>query len=90
MAMKPVIHLKVGDRITPIRTIVPATIKNWPHASECADIGGGLMPRVAELKIVEIGKTPGNMWVRAELPGRSPPAFLKIAGEILSLNFHLL
>jgi hypothetical protein len=41
----------------------------------------------AELTVVEVSKTPGNLWARAELPGRHPPAFLKIAGEEFALNF---
>jgi hypothetical protein len=87
MGMKPIVQLKIGDRITPIRMIVPAAVKHWRYARESDDISGGIMPG-ADLTIVAIGTQPGQMWVRIQLPGRSPPGVLKIAGEELGSNFR--
>ena len=84
-----IVELKIGQLITPIRTIDGVMISHWVYSKECADIGGGLLPG-AELRIVEISKMPGSMWVCAELPGRYPPATLKIAGEEYALNFRVL
>jgi hypothetical protein len=61
---------------------------HWRFAAECAAIGGGLMPG-PELRVVKVSKAPGNLWVWAELPGRDPPAFLKIAGEEYAPNFKM-
>ena len=81
--------LKLNQYLTPVRLINPRQVSYWRHARECADIGGGVMPG-AELKVMEISKLAGNMWVRVELPGRYPPASLKITGEELSSNFRVL
>jgi hypothetical protein len=89
MAMKPIIQLKIGDRITPIRMIVPAAVRHWRYAHESDDISGGIMPG-ADLTIVALGTQPGQMRVRVQLPGRTPPGFLKIAGEELGLNFRII
>jgi hypothetical protein len=87
--MKPVYQLEVGQCITPKWVIDSTRVLGWAHARECANVGGGLMPG-AELSIVEIMALPGRApWVRVQLPGRYPPAFLKISGEELSRNFDL-
>jgi hypothetical protein len=44
MGMKPIVQLKIGDRITPIRMIVPTAVKHWRYARESDDISGGIMP----------------------------------------------
>jgi hypothetical protein len=82
-----IIALNIGQSITPRRYVNPVMVSHWKYAKECASIGGGLMPG-ADLKIVAISKTPGQMWVQVELPGRHPPATLKIAGEEYANNFH--
>jgi hypothetical protein len=87
MNMKPIVQLKIGDRITPIRMIIPAAVKNWRYAAESDSIGGGLMPGT-DLQIVGLGTEPGQLWVRAQLPGRTPHAFLKISGEEPAWNFR--
>lgn len=84
-----IINLQVGKSITPLRQINPTMVAHWKYSKECASIGGGLMPGAA-LKIAEISKIPGKMWVRAEIPGRTPTAFLKISGEEYALNFRAL
>jgi hypothetical protein len=84
-----IVNLQVGKFITPIRHINPTMVSHWKYSAECASIGGGLLPG-AELRIAEISKIPGSMWVRAEMPGRTPVASLKIAGEEYALNFRLL
>ena len=82
-----IIALNPGDTITPKRQLNRIMLSHWRFYAECADIGGGLMPG-AQLTVVEVSKTPGNLWVRAEVPGRHPAAFLKIAGEEFALNFN--
>jgi hypothetical protein len=81
-----IIELNAGDRITLIRALNRIMVSHWRFAKDCADIGGGLMPG-AELTVVEVNKAPGQLWLRAELPGRDPPACLKIAGEEYAPNF---
>jgi len=83
-----IIRLNAGDVITPARVLNKVMVSHWRFAAECDSIGGGLMPG-AELKVVEVSKAPGNLWVRAQLPGRDPAAFLKIAGEEYALNFKM-
>jgi hypothetical protein len=83
-----IIALNPGQLITPIRVINRTMVSHWKYAAENADVGGGLLPG-AELTITEVSKRPGHLWVRAELPGRSPPATLKISGEEYALNFRL-
>ncbi|CAN5298694.1 hypothetical protein BH11PSE10_BH11PSE10_05580 [soil metagenome] len=82
-----IINLQAGGNITPLRHINPTMVTHWKYAKECASIGGGLLPG-AELRIAEVSKIPGAMWVRVEIPGRDPVAFLKIAGEEYALNFR--
>ena len=81
-----IVELNPADMITPIRVLNKVMLSHWRFATECADIGGGLMPG-AELSVVEVNKAPGKLWVRVELPGRDPSAFLKVAGEEYALNF---
>jgi hypothetical protein len=88
MPSKPIPQLRPGEILSPTRAINPAMVSNWVYAKECADIRGGMVPG-AELRIVETCVTPGKMWVRVEIVGRQPAAFLKIAGENLSNNFDL-
>jgi hypothetical protein len=84
-----IIALKVGQYITPTRILNSAAVAYWRYASECADIGGGLMPG-AELRVVATSAQPGRRWVCAEIPGRYPTASLKISGEEYAGNFRLL
>lgn len=79
--------LQIGQSITPRRVINPVVVTYWQFAKECGDILGGLTPGM-DLKIVAIDKTPGRMWVQVALPGRTPPATLKIAGEEYAHNFQ--
>jgi hypothetical protein len=82
-----IINLQIGQAITPTRHINPTMVAHWKYAKECAGVGGGLLPG-AELRIVDLSKIPGAMWVRVELPGRIPPATIKIAGEEYGQNFR--
>lgn len=84
-----IINLQVGKSITALRFINPAMVSHWKYAKECASVGGGLMQGTA-LQIAEVSKVPGAMWVRAEIPGRTPAAFLKISGEEYAHNFRAL
>jgi hypothetical protein len=84
-----ILLLNPGQYITPTRQINRTMVSHWRFAKECDDIGGGMMPG-AELKVVEVGKAAGNMWVKAELSGRYPSAFIKIAGEEFAWNFRFL
>ena len=73
--------------ITPTRLIENARVRQWKYALECADLGGGLMPG-AQLRITEVGKAPGQMFVVAQLPGTDPPRCLKISGEEFARCFR--
>ena len=84
-----IITFRAGQFITPLRDINPTMISHWRYAKECASVGGGLLPG-AELKIDELSKIPGAMWLRVEIPGRHPVARLKISGEEFAVNFRLL
>lgn len=81
------IHVKAGQAITPTRLINPTMVRHWKYARECATIGGGLMPG-ARLKVVLVSNTPGNVWVKVEVPGSDPVTTLKIAGEEYAHNFR--
>lgn len=84
-----IINLQIGMNITPVRHINPIMVSHWKYASECANVGGGLMPG-AIMRITEISKVAGAMWVRVEIPGRIPSAHLKIAGAEFGSNFRVL
>jgi hypothetical protein len=79
-------RLKQGQLIRPIRTINPTMVSHWKYSQDCASIGGGLT-EAARLTVAEICTTPGQMWVRAVIPGSTPPRYLKIAGEEYARNF---
>lgn len=74
----------VGDRIKNRLPLNSVKVSNWKFAKECDSIGGGIMPGTV-FTVAEVNK-PG-LWVRVEIPGRSPPGYLKIAGDELSGNF---
>lgn len=84
--MTPVVQLKVGNVIRPVRVLNRTMAANWLYGGECADIGGGIVAG-AEMAIVELSVLPGKAWVRVAIPERDPPAYLKIAGGELSSNF---
>jgi hypothetical protein len=83
----PIIHLSAGEEITPRVPINDVRARNWKHHSECDPIHGTLIPG-ARLRIVEVSKRPGAMWVRVQIPGRSPAAFLKLAGDEYASAFQ--
>ena len=83
-----IINLIVGQFIAPTRVLNNNQVRHWKFANECADIGGGIMQGTV-LKIIDINKVPGNMWVKVELPHSSPPRFLKISGEEFAHNFRI-
>jgi len=89
MAMPPIIQLKIGDRVKPRFVINPVKARNWKFARDSADIGGGLMPQ-AELVVAETSTRMGDLWVKLSLPGRDPPAYLKLAGDELGGNFDFI
>lgn len=89
MAEKSIVSLKPGDKITPLRLVSPEAVAQWAYASECASVGGGLMPG-AELIVESVCIGPGPMWVRAQLPRREPPGYIKIPGEAMGANFKIL
>jgi hypothetical protein len=68
------------------RLLTDGVVKHWRYASECASLGGGLMPG-SSLSVVEVGKTANVHWrVKLDIPGRSPSASLKVSGEELGMN----
>ncbi|MCP1831643.1 hypothetical protein ACVW1B_004423 [Bradyrhizobium sp. USDA 4502] len=86
--MKPFIQLRKGDSVRNKKLLTDAITKFWRFGSECSSLGGGLMPATV-LLITEISTRMGDQWVKLEIPGRSPKAMLKVAGEELPNNFDL-
>ena len=82
-----ILALKLGDSISPIRPLTASMMRQWSFASQCDNLNGGLMPG-ARLEVIEVCKKPGEMWVRAQLLGHDPAAFIKIAGEEFGHNFR--
>jgi hypothetical protein len=76
----PINRLSGGEEITPRFPINDSRTSNWKYRSECDAIGSTIVPG-ALLKVVDVSKQPGAMRVRVQIPGRSPAAFLKLAGE---------
>lgn len=83
----PIIQLMGGETICPRVPITDARVRNWKYAAECSQIYGTLAPG-ARLTIVEVCKQAGAMWVRAQIPGRDPAGYLKIAGDEYAAAFH--
>jgi hypothetical protein len=82
-----IINLVVGKFIAPTRVLNNTQVQHWKYAKECANIGGGINSGTL-LKIIEVCKVPGNMWVKVELPHTSPPKSIKISGEEFAHNFR--
>lgn len=76
--------LRKGDRVSLRRNLNPTMVSNWKFAKECAGIGGGIM---AGTVFMVADFNTRELWVSLEIPGRSPPAFLKVAGVEISGNF---
>lgn len=83
----PIVKLNGGEEITPRVRIDHVVSSHWKHRSECDPLHGTLIPG-ARLKVVEVSKRPGAMWVRVQIPGRTPAAFLKLAGDEYASAFQ--
>ena len=85
----PVYKLEPGARITPKSFLTDEIVGRWTYAKESAQIGGGLVGGTAILEVAETSgiSHSGGTWVRVLLPGRDPPASLKLSGEEYTLNF---
>lgn len=83
----PILHLRGGEEITPRVPLTDARTRQWRYASECDRIHGTLITG-ARLRVVEFSTLPGNMWVKVQIPGRTPPGYLKIAGEEYAAAFQ--
>lgn len=85
----PLFQIKLGALITPKFDLKSAAIQHWKYASECADIGGGLIGCTARLVVVE--KSPlesrSEIWIKVAIEGMSPPRILKLSGEEYALKF---
>jgi len=79
----PIHLLKLGDLITPRFFINNDRVKHWTFASECDDVGGGMVAHTAQLKVVEISRHKMNEWpwIRVEMTTFDPPRFLKLSAE---------
>jgi GH24 family phage-related lysozyme (muramidase) len=86
--MRPVIQLAVGDDIAARHGIGPERVRSWRYAAECPRQFFPV-PAHGVLKIFELDRTPGSPWVKAYLPNTHDTMFLKISGEELAMNFHL-
>ena len=88
ISMRPVVQLGVGDAIAAKHGIGPERVRFWRYAAECPRQFFPV-PAHAVLKIFELNRTPGSPWVKAYLPNTHDTMFLKISGEELAMNFHL-
>jgi hypothetical protein len=79
--------LKKGDIVRLTRMINPTMVSHWKYGKECAQIGAGLAEGT-RLTVEEVHATPGDMWVRVQIPGRQPPGYLKVAGEEYAHSFQ--
>jgi len=79
----PLYLVQIGSFITPKNLITNQVIRNWKYAGECADVGGGIIPRQALLRIIEKSPVTNNTapWVKIALPGVTPIKTLKLSGE---------
>jgi len=81
------ITIDEGDSIISTRLLEDSRIKHWKYGKECQNHGGSFMPGT-KFKVVELNKSPGNMWVKAEIPGSDPAQYIKITGEEFANNFE--
>lgn len=73
-----------GDRVKLRLAINQTKVSNWKYARDCDSIGGGIMPGTV-FTVSDVNRR--ELWIKIEIPGRSPPAFLKVTGAELSSNF---
>lgn len=76
--------LRPGMQIMPRMMISPQKAAHWSYANTNPSVMGGMLPNTL-LRVVEISISPP--FVCLEIPGRTPPAFLKVTGEELAMNF---
>ena len=82
-----IINLQKGQSIFSKRLLTEGMMRHWKYAQETAQLGGGFMLNTG-FKIAEVNwATPGNMWVKVEVPGSHPTRYIKISGEEFSWNF---
>jgi hypothetical protein len=81
-------RLQPGDKVKSLHEINAARIRHWKYITECADVGGGIMPGV-EFTVTDVHKDPTQPWVRLKIPFKSPDAFLKVSGQELATVFTM-
>lgn len=65
--MKPIINLKIGDKISPRFKIEVLRVQNWEYSNECPSRFSPVLVE-SQLEIFEKDATPGKAWVKAYLP----------------------
>ena len=98
---KPIIDLRIGDTVMNLREIRssnPTTnpsgeifyvICNRAYASENAGLGYLRVAPSASWVISDIFIAPEEKWVKLQVPGRDPPAHLKVAGGDFGVSFTM-
>lgn len=87
MGMRPVHLLRIGGFVKPRFDIDDARIAHWKYKRDRASLGGG-MTRYTKLKIVDTSDGATTAWVKLDIPGRRPAAYLKVSGEETSWCFE--
>ena len=87
ISMKPIIQLKVGDRISPRFQIDKIRVSNWKYAGECPS-NFSPFPSGSHFEIHETCTKPGDQWVKAYAPNTHNTMSFKIAGAELSAVFQ--
>lgn len=69
-----------GMTISPTTVLTNFGVKSWRYGRECCDIA---IPVAAgtPLKIKEVSRLPGDIWIKAALPESYPPRCLKISRD---------
>ena len=86
--MKPIVQLRPGNKVKTKRTLNDQIIKFWRYARENGNRRNTMLSGTI-LTITETNPGPGNSWVKLEIPGTHPPAFLKVSGQELAGQFDL-
>ncbi|MEO5684597.1 MAG: hypothetical protein ABIQ88_18290 [Chitinophagaceae bacterium] len=79
--------LSAGDSVITLRLIPDGMIQHWKFKNECRHQGASFAAG-AVFKVIEVGKIPGNMWVKLAIPGSSPVRTIKVAGGEFAHNFR--
>lgn len=82
------INLQPGDIIALKRELIALRFPHMKYYKEWDALLTAGFAQGTKFKIVDMGKIPGNMWVKIEVPGACPPKLIKISSEEYGMNFN--